>query len=214
MILSSNISSDKVEINLPYAVNTIAAGSIDAYKDSILLSNFNVELTVTCHTDGRMTASAQINGSSISANTPDNPSLAQQVYFSPVHTKPNVENTSPDILSKELELNEIRSYYDSNLKNVEAVYTTNLISSWSITVNGETTSNDNTLNNTTTLSNYARFKKIDNPDLVIGSKNIFDEGEVIIAGIAPYSIAIPDYLDNLVELIPNSSIYALLKQTS
>lgn len=200
----SHITHPNPNLSLPSATGVdVPAGLVTAAAGSGLSGSgqFPVTLTVNLSSTGIMTSSCLISGSSVTALTSEDPTKAQVVHWPTIDGSPVVSSTTADKLSDVITASELNSEYEDTRKAINANYDNqNMLSAWSITIDGVTQETNNS------LSKYAQDRS------KAGQAAIFDVGQKIVCSISqPYSVSIEGY-DGSTNPIASGTIYGVIKQ--
>lgn len=201
-----NVSSGAYtpKLKLPTATGIpVDAGLIIASAGSGLdgSGHFPVTLRVTLSDQGVMTSSCSISGQEVEASVQDDATKAQVVHWPTLSGTPLVESTTADKLSDTITVDDLTSKYSAQLADINGQYhNKNMISAWTIAIDGVTPETNNS------LSKYAQDKG------KAGIQNIFESGQKIVCSQSKeYSVSIEGYDGNTKE-IASGIIYGVITQ--
>jgi len=201
----SNTTHPNPRLSLPTADNVLVpAGLVTASAGSGLTGSGTFLVTLTVHLSdvGIMTSSCSIGGSEVLAQVNEDPRKAQIVHWPTVDGTPLVEPTTADKLSDPINSTQLNQTYSDELAAINDKYNNqNMISAWSITIDGVTAETNNS------LSRYAQDRG------KAGVDAIFDAGQKIVCSATKeYSVSIEGYDNNSV-LIASGTCYGVITQS-
>jgi len=191
---------------LPEGTSSIKAGTVTA-KDTVDTSNadgtFDVNMAISISDQGVFKdVSVSITGSTLSKSITDDPNKAQVAYWDTA-TPANPSATTADTLSASLSATALDEHFVTERNSIKALYTgtnANQISSWSMSIDAVTLSNDNV------RAKHATFKGRSGSD-------IFASGDMIVAADPlPYSIKIKDVDDVEKTIVEAADVYGVVIQ--
>jgi len=201
----TNVSHPNPKLSLPSATGVdVPAGLVSASAGSGLSGSgqFPVTLTVNLSSEGIMTSTCLISGSSVTALTSEDPTKAQVVHWPTIDGTPVVSSTTADKLSDVITAAELNTEYEAVRNTINANYNNqNMLSAWSITIDGVTQETNNS------LSKYAQDRS------KAGLGAIFDAGQKIVCSVSQqYSVSIEGY-DGSSNPIASGTIYGVITQS-
>lgn len=201
----TNVSHPNPKLSLPSATGVdVPAGLVSASAGSGLSGSgqFPVTLTVNLSSEGIMTSTCLISGSSVTALTSEDPTKAQVVHWPTIDGTPVVSSTTADKLSDVITAAELNTEYEAVRNTINANYNNqNMLSAWSITIDSVTQETNNS------LSKYAQDRS------KAGLGAIFDAGQKIVCSVSqPYNVSIEGYDGSSVP-IASGTIYGVITQS-
>ncbi len=201
----THITHPTPRLSLPSATGVdVPAGLVTATAGSGVSGSgsFPVTLTVHLSSEGLMTSSCLISGSSVTASAAEDPTKAQVVHWPTIDGSPGVSSTTADKLSDVITAAELNSEYEDIRNTINANYhNQNMLSAWSITIDSITQQTNNS------LSKYAQDRS------KAGQGAIFDAGQKIVCSVnQSYNVSIDGY-DGSSNPIASGTIYGVITQS-
>lgn len=191
--------------NLPSASGIyVPAGVVTTSAGSGLsgTGTFPLGLTVSLSSNGVMTSTCSITGTSVVAQVNEDARRAQIVHWPTIDGTPLVSPTTADQLSDAITAQELNDEYSAALTAINDKYNNvDMISTWSITIDGVTAETSNL------LSRYAQDRG------KAGQDAIFDAGQKIVCSATKeFSVSIEDYQGTSVA-IASGTCYGVITQS-
>jgi hypothetical protein len=202
---TSTISSSSGAVTnyyLPSGSAQIPCGSLSASGTNLSITGIlNGTIDVSVSSSGLMSSSVVISGSGYVATTSEKLNTVQHVYWSGIQSPPSLTATSPDILTASYSEVDLRTQYASVISTIESLYSGNMIQTWTFQVPEIQPHQDSLINQ------FAIYYDRSYPQ-------VFQNGdEIALQTTYPYSVTITDVNGEIVTVIPQTPIYAMLKHS-
>jgi len=191
---------------------TVSAGLINAKNlvtgSAVLLGTFQIDLTVSASSQGILTASIAVAGTSRTGSVVDTNLKAQAVYWNlpgataPIPTAISADSLSATITAENIAIN---STILGQLNTVKNFYNGHeMLSAWNIKLNAFDAVNTNV------LSKHARSLALTSP-----FTPVFSAGAMVVAGTPfSYSVIIKDHLGADQTIVAAKNVYGVVVQTA
>lgn len=204
-IINKNEETYDLCYNLPTGNVTMKISTIEIIGlEGTQVGTFETMVDIFSSSSGEITAHAYLQGATQSVSIQNDINKAQIVYWD---IEPRVESSTlafeANILTASLDASSASEFFIDKLRTIEALYTTSAIANWEMMLlnvipgPGSVLDKINDISKTRTLPNF------------------FSEGESITLAFGKtLQMSIQDLEDNTIEIIPPTTIYAVITQNS